>query len=94
MEELNGHPRLLPQWVLLPHHTGEFPNPRRLLDEMISKGVLTARMFPSEKASPRRKPATVSRWPIARRGRFWPSCKTAKCPRRARHLRSPRRHQP
>ena len=52
MEELVGESRLLPQWVILPHHTGEFPPPRELLDTMVSQGVLTARMFPSEKAGP------------------------------------------
>ena len=52
MEELNGESRLLPQWVILPHHTGEFPLPPELLDTMVSHGVLTARMFPSEKAGP------------------------------------------
>ena len=52
MEELGDEPRVLPQWVILPHHTGEFAPPRELLDTMVSKGVLTARMFPSEKAAP------------------------------------------
>ncbi len=52
MEELDGEPRLLPQWVLLPHHTGEFPPPAELLESMLAKGVLTARIFPSEKPGP------------------------------------------
>ena len=52
MEELGGESRLRPQWVVLPHHTGEFAPPGELLDAMVSHGVLTARMFPSEKAMP------------------------------------------
>ncbi len=46
MQELVGHPRLLPSWVLLPHHTGEMPAPQVLVKEMLDGGVRLARLFP------------------------------------------------
>lgn len=46
MRELIGHPRLLPSWVLLPHYTGEMPEPRTLVAQMLEQGVKLARLFP------------------------------------------------
>jgi predicted TIM-barrel fold metal-dependent hydrolase len=49
MEELAGHPRLLPGWLLLPHHTGEMPEPEILLEQMMQQGVRVARLLPGLK---------------------------------------------
>ncbi|MBN1623837.1 MAG: amidohydrolase family protein [Clostridia bacterium] len=38
---------LQPVWVVMPHHTGEFPNPAVLINEMQRKGVKAVRIFPS-----------------------------------------------
>ncbi len=46
LEEIKGQAGLYPVWVLLPHHTGEMPPPERLLEEMKSKGVRAARVYP------------------------------------------------
>ena len=49
MDELVGHPRLLPCWLVLPHHTGEMPEPRILVDEMLAHNIKVARMLPGIK---------------------------------------------
>ncbi|HRX42630.1 MAG TPA: amidohydrolase family protein [Clostridia bacterium] len=36
-----------PAWVILPHHTGEFPNPAVLVNEMKKHNVRAVRIFPS-----------------------------------------------
>ncbi|HIC87932.1 MAG TPA: hypothetical protein EYP04_00795 [Anaerolineae bacterium] len=46
MEELAGHHRLLPSWVLFPHFTGEMSEPEALVSEMLKQGVLVARLMP------------------------------------------------
>jgi hypothetical protein len=46
LREIGDDPRLLPQWVLLPHHTGEMAPPEALVAEMLSLGVRAARIFP------------------------------------------------
>ena len=46
MQELAGRPRLLPSWVLIPHHTGEMPAPDFLVDNLLSQGVRFVRLFP------------------------------------------------
>lgn len=46
LEETAGHAELHPCWVVLPHHTGEMPPPRDLVDEMTDRGVRAARAFP------------------------------------------------
>ena len=47
LEEIEGRPQLLPAWVVLPHHTGEFPEPEVLIREMAENGVRAVRMFPA-----------------------------------------------
>ncbi len=49
LDELAGHPRLLPSWLLMPHHTGEMPEPDILLEQMSRKGVRVARLLPGLK---------------------------------------------
>lgn len=46
MADLAGQSRLHPQWVLMPHHDGEMPPPRELVDEMLRRGVRAARLYP------------------------------------------------
>lgn len=46
MGEISGHPELEPVWFLLPHHTGEMPEPGRLLAAMKAAGVRAARLDP------------------------------------------------
>ena len=46
LEELREHSRLLPCWVLLPHHTSEMPEPRALVREMLDRGVYFAKLLP------------------------------------------------
>lgn len=46
MTELAGHPEMAPCWVLLPHHTGEMPEPAALVDRLLKAGVRAARVFP------------------------------------------------
>jgi predicted TIM-barrel fold metal-dependent hydrolase len=46
MQEISSHRELVPSWVLLPHHTGEFPEPTAVVDEMLSRGVRAARIHP------------------------------------------------
>jgi predicted TIM-barrel fold metal-dependent hydrolase len=47
LEEVAGEPRLVPVWVVHPHHTGELPPPRELVAEALTAGVRMVRMFPS-----------------------------------------------
>jgi len=49
MDELEGHPRLLPCWLLLPHHTGEMPEPHLLVGKILARNVKVARMLPGVK---------------------------------------------
>ncbi|MBU0478508.1 amidohydrolase family protein [bacterium] len=46
IEEIKGHNRLFPCWFVIPHHTGEMPEPKKLIKEMISKNVRAVRLFP------------------------------------------------
>jgi len=46
LDEIGDDPRLVPQWVVLPHHTGEMPPAPKLVDEMLSLGVRSARLYP------------------------------------------------
>jgi predicted TIM-barrel fold metal-dependent hydrolase len=42
----NDNPRLHPCWIALPHHSGEFPPPYVLLDEMAANGVRALKIYP------------------------------------------------
>jgi hypothetical protein len=46
MQEIAGCDRLTPCWVVMPHHTGEFPGPAQLVSGMVSQGVKAVRIFP------------------------------------------------
>ncbi len=46
-KEIADEPRLEPVWVVMPHHTGEFPEPGRLLKLMKQKNVRAVRIYPS-----------------------------------------------
>ncbi|HCU36773.1 MAG TPA: hypothetical protein DGT21_15385 [Armatimonadetes bacterium] len=46
MREIGDDPQLVPQWVLLPHHTNEMPPAPELVAEMLSLGVRCARILP------------------------------------------------
>ena len=47
MSEIAGCERIRPCWVVMPHHTGEFPPPAHLLSSLVSQGVKAVRIFPS-----------------------------------------------
>ncbi len=47
LDEIAGHDRLIPCWVIMPHHTGEFPAPAELVSLLIEHGVRAVRMFPA-----------------------------------------------
>ena len=47
MDEIADAPRLSPIWVLLPHHTREFPAPDELIAQMKAQNVRMATMFAS-----------------------------------------------
>ena len=47
MKEIENIPNLHPAWVIMPHHTGEFPEPYVLYDSMKKNNVRAVRMFPS-----------------------------------------------
>jgi len=46
LEEIGGLPALIPQWVLLPHHTGEIAPADEIIPEMLELGVRAARIYP------------------------------------------------
>ena len=46
VEEIGGHPRLYPCWVIMPPYTGEMPVPGELVDEMQAHNVRAARISP------------------------------------------------
>ena len=46
MEEIAHTERLHPMWVLMPSHTAEFPDEEELVEEMLSRNVKAARVFP------------------------------------------------
>jgi hypothetical protein len=46
LKELQGYPRLVPCWTLLPHYTGEMPPPRLLIPAMRESGVRAVRLWP------------------------------------------------
>lgn len=46
--EISGKPFFHGVWVVLPHHTGEFPEPSVLREEMKKNNIRAVRMFPAE----------------------------------------------
>jgi hypothetical protein len=46
MEEIAGLERLIACWVVMPHHTGEFPYPAQLVPMLLSENVKAVRIFP------------------------------------------------
>lgn len=46
MDEVGNHPCLYPVWVVMHHHTGEFPGPEKLIGQMKENNVRAVRMFP------------------------------------------------
>ena len=46
MAEIAGHPRLVPCWVVMPHHTYEIAPAEDLVAEMLSLNVRAAVMYP------------------------------------------------
>jgi len=47
-DELKNHPKLSGTWVLLPHHTGEFPTPAELKDQLRASNIKTVTMYPKD----------------------------------------------
>ena len=47
MDEIRNRKNLHPCWVLMPHHTGEMPEPDTVVQEMRRNDVRVARMFPA-----------------------------------------------
>lgn len=47
LEEIKDFPRLYPVWVIMHHHTGEFPAPQKLLRKMKEHNIRAVRIFPS-----------------------------------------------
>lgn len=47
MQEITGCERVTPCWAVMPHHTGEFPPPAQLIDQMTLQGVKAVRIFPA-----------------------------------------------
>ena len=45
-ETCRQHERLYPCWVGLPHHTGEFPEPDKLVAQMEAEGVRALKLYP------------------------------------------------
>ena len=45
MEEITGFERLTPCWVVMPHHTGEFPAPAELIIKLDEQGIRAVRIF-------------------------------------------------
>jgi len=48
LEEIEGSPRLLPTWTLLPSQTGEQPQVSALIEGMRDNGVRALRLFPQD----------------------------------------------
>ena len=46
LNECSKYPRLFPCWVGMPHHTGEFPRPDKLVQEMEANDVRACKIFP------------------------------------------------
>lgn len=60
LEELPANPRLIPCWVLLPHHTGEFAEPDVVVAQMRAAGVAMARLHPA--TDPKGHRYSIAEW--------------------------------
>ena len=49
MDEIAPFEQLKPVWVVMPHHTGEFPHPSVLMDELKANGVRLVKYLPDER---------------------------------------------
>ena len=47
MEEILNYPSLYPVWVVMHHHTGEFPEPGILIKQMKENNIKAVHMFPA-----------------------------------------------
>jgi predicted TIM-barrel fold metal-dependent hydrolase len=47
MKDIEGYSQLYPAWVVMHHHTGEFPAPKELAVQMKNNGVKAVRMYPA-----------------------------------------------
>jgi len=47
MDEIKGNDNLVPAWVVLPHHTNEFPAPEDLINQLKAKNVKAVTLLPS-----------------------------------------------
>ena len=47
MDEIKSYPSLYPVWVVMPHHTGEFPEPDALRIQLKKNNVRAVCMFPA-----------------------------------------------
>lgn len=47
LNEIKNYSNLLPVWVVMPHHTDEFPSPKELIKNMRENNVRAVRMFPA-----------------------------------------------
>lgn len=54
MEDDSSTNRLLKAWVVLPHHTGEFPAPEIVVEEMQKAGAVMVRLHPATSPSAHR----------------------------------------
>ncbi len=52
LEEIRRLPQLLPQWVVMPHHTHEMAPPDELIPEMLELGVRAVRIYPKTHGFP------------------------------------------
>ena len=48
MQAIDDHDTFQASWLALPHHTGEFPEPARFLEELRAARVRAVRIFPDE----------------------------------------------
>jgi predicted TIM-barrel fold metal-dependent hydrolase len=48
MDEIKNNPNMHPVWVVMHHHTEEFPKPDMLIKQMKEHGVKAVRMFPAQ----------------------------------------------
>jgi Predicted metal-dependent hydrolase of the TIM-barrel fold len=49
MDEINDCNILYPIWCIMPHHTGEFPAPTELAEQLRTSGIKAVTLFPSER---------------------------------------------